>query len=253
MNREYSIAVLFSIVLLLSGCSKQATNSNVQTGSPALALGEKARLVEERIVNGEAISENDVAGLSQTELRILRNGSFARHGRKYDSPGLGDYFNNRSWYKPRDDYSDTALTASDRANVRIILAVEQGTSRNESTTVAGGSSEAVTQQVGITREKVAKAINEIMNRKVQESKSGGGLAVFHRIQATVSGIQEGAQEARAFLSFEIDWQGYVTGRSTGHSNGEAIISRFNDGRWVITKITSGNMYLGAWNENYEIR
>ncbi len=116
-----------------------------------------------------------------------------------------------------------------------------------------GNSEAVAKQVGITREKVAKAIDEIMNRKVQESKGGGGLAVFLRIHVTVSGIQEGAQEARAFLTFEIELQGYVSGRRTERSNGEAIISRFNDGRWVITKITTGNMYLGAWNENYEIR
>ena len=89
-----------------------------------LKLGDKAKALEKKILNDEAVNETDLQGLSATELRILRNVNFARHGRKYDRPGLGDYFYNQYWYTARDDFKDADLTANDKANAKLIQSVE---------------------------------------------------------------------------------------------------------------------------------
>ena len=49
------------------------------------------------------LTEDKLAGLSILELRILREEFYARHGKKFDEPGIRDYFNWRDWYKPAKD------------------------------------------------------------------------------------------------------------------------------------------------------
>lgn len=105
--------------------SKNSNNEN--SASPSQnALSEKAQQIEEKILRDEALNSSDLEGLSPSELRILRNVHFARYGRKYEKPGLGDYFFTCSWYKPDDNYKDTDLTQIDKDNVRLILIAENG-------------------------------------------------------------------------------------------------------------------------------
>lgn len=139
MSHAFRLLVVILAACLAAGCSRETAAENQSAGTPEkkpqseLKLGENALLVEEKVVNGEAISTADVAGFAADELRILRNACFARHGRKYDSPGLGDYFSKRAWYKPRDDYADTQLTETDKANVKAILAAESNLGANSNT------------------------------------------------------------------------------------------------------------------------
>jgi len=167
-----TITALLIACCIFSGCSKtpQSTSASNANSSTMLSLSDKAKLAEERIVNGESVNENDVKDLEATELRILRNAVFARHGRKYDSEGLGAYFNNRSWYKPRDDYSDNALTPLDRANVKLILAVEQRAPANASnnTAVVSGT-DAVTQAVTSPPPPTQDQPSEVHARRVLEN------------------------------------------------------------------------------------
>ena len=44
------------------------------------------------------IAESELYGLSDWELRIARNEIYARHGRKFASSDLNEYFNSKSWY-----------------------------------------------------------------------------------------------------------------------------------------------------------
>lgn len=115
---------LFAFVKL-SGSSATA-NSNSSQASTALTLSVKGQKAEERILRGEALSPSDLEGLSPDDLRIVRNVHFAKYGRKYERSGLGDYFFTRSWYKPSDDYSETKINASDKANIDLILRAEKG-------------------------------------------------------------------------------------------------------------------------------
>ena len=47
------------------------------------------------------LTEEDVAGLSEDEIRIALNEIYARHGRIFQSEDLNAYFASRSWYEPK--------------------------------------------------------------------------------------------------------------------------------------------------------
>jgi hypothetical protein len=99
-----------------------AANNNGSQPPPADA----AARAEAKILANSPLTESDLAGLSPTVLRRLRNAIYARHGRTFNTPEIQSYFNSRPWYRPRSDYSDSDLTATDRANVQLIQAAEGG-------------------------------------------------------------------------------------------------------------------------------
>lgn len=73
-----------------------------------------------------ALTASDIADLSLQELNYARNEIFARHGRKFSSKELQDYFNSKSWYKgtiePSDfdsNYVDT-LSAIEKSNIEVL-------------------------------------------------------------------------------------------------------------------------------------
>lgn len=70
------------------------------------------------------LTEDKLAGLSILELRILREEFYARHGKKFDAPGIRDYFNWRDWYKPAKNQKAIKLTAVEQKNVDLLAAYE---------------------------------------------------------------------------------------------------------------------------------
>ncbi len=49
--------------------------------------------------NSRIMTEADVEGLSLKELNYAKNEIYARHGRKFQSKELQDYFGSKSWYE----------------------------------------------------------------------------------------------------------------------------------------------------------
>ena len=88
--------------------------------------GPSFQSIESRILEGSLLSEADLVGVSQDELRLLRNTVYARHGRPFLRPEIQQYFDGRSWYMRRNNYSNADLTFNDRANVRLIQKAENG-------------------------------------------------------------------------------------------------------------------------------
>jgi uncharacterized membrane protein YhaH (DUF805 family) len=71
-------------------------------------------------VSKRLLTENDLAGLSKVQLRILRNEVFARRGYIFKAKELHDYFSKQSWYYPLyDDISDQ-LTPLEIENIKFI-------------------------------------------------------------------------------------------------------------------------------------
>ena len=71
-----------------------------------------------------ALTEDKLAGLSLLELRILREEFYARHGKKFDAPGIRDYFNWRDWYKVAKNQKAVKLNAIEQQNVDLLAARE---------------------------------------------------------------------------------------------------------------------------------
>jgi hypothetical protein len=126
--------LVFVLVGLVMKITTGKTNQPLAENANSVSQEPASTLTEEKILRGEALSADELKGFSAQELRILRNVHFARYGRKFDRPGLGDYFYNRSWYKPSDNYKDSMVNATDKENINLIVAEE--TALNNQTTVA---------------------------------------------------------------------------------------------------------------------
>lgn len=71
-----------------------------------------------------ALTEDLLKGLSLMELRMIRNEIWARRGRRFETPGIRQYFEWRDWYKPLKDQRKVRLSPIEEQNVNLILAQE---------------------------------------------------------------------------------------------------------------------------------
>lgn len=70
------------------------------------------------------VTSSDIAGMDKASLRILRNAIYARHGYKFKSADLQQYFGAFSWYVPR--YADVTsqLSSIEQHNIQFIQSYE---------------------------------------------------------------------------------------------------------------------------------
>ena len=61
---------------------------------------------------------------SKDDLRLMRNEILARHGWKFQSKDLQEYFGNRSWYKPGNDNKAIKLNVIEQLNIQLIKSEE---------------------------------------------------------------------------------------------------------------------------------
>lgn len=69
------------------------------------------------------LTNEDLRGMSQQQLRIARNEIYARRGRFFRDPQLAAYFSRFAWYKPHS--WDVSLNATESANVKLISSMER--------------------------------------------------------------------------------------------------------------------------------
>ncbi len=73
------------------------------------------------------LTQQDIQGLSAWELKVARNEIYARHGRRFNSQELQNYFDSRDWYQGTvapGDFTDEMLSEIELANVRFLKAAE---------------------------------------------------------------------------------------------------------------------------------
>jgi len=73
------------------------------------------------------LTQADIEGLTQWELKVARNEIYARHGRLFTSKDLQAHFNACSWYKGTiapENFSDTMLNTTELANVKFLKNAE---------------------------------------------------------------------------------------------------------------------------------
>jgi hypothetical protein len=72
-----------------------------------------------------ALTDDKLTGLSILELRILREEFYARHGKKFEEPGIRDYFNWRDWYRVSPNQKVIKLNTIEQQNVDLLAAYEE--------------------------------------------------------------------------------------------------------------------------------
>ncbi len=81
-------------------------------------------------VDSRSLSASELDGWSASDLAILRNEIFARHGRIFTTPKYRDYFAQKTWYHPTYDPSyfdanlDSFLNSYEWANLALIQKLE---------------------------------------------------------------------------------------------------------------------------------
>lgn len=80
--------------------------------------------------NSRYIDESELYNFSASEIRLIRNEIFARHGRIFTSPDLIEYFGRKAWYVPTyspeefDAHMNSYLNDYELANLNVILKYE---------------------------------------------------------------------------------------------------------------------------------
>lgn len=78
--------------------------------------------------DSEYLTRSDLEGLSENECILARNELYARHGRRFNSKDIQDYFDMCSWYKgviEPDDFQETMLNDIEIANRDLIISYEK--------------------------------------------------------------------------------------------------------------------------------
>ena len=78
--------------------------------------------------NSRYLTDADVAGLSLKEINYAKNEIYARHGRKFDSKELRDYFNGKEWYTGKIDpkkFSDKVFNKYEKKNASFLSQKEE--------------------------------------------------------------------------------------------------------------------------------
>ncbi len=69
------------------------------------------------------LTEDDIKDLTLQEINYAKNEIYARHGRKFKSKELKQYFNSKSWYNGTikgSDFDENSLSEVERANVKLL-------------------------------------------------------------------------------------------------------------------------------------
>ena len=98
--------------------SKEFVDEN-QTTVHGTPIAEKYDFVSERL-----LTEDDLKGLSKEELKIMRNWIFARHGYKFKTANMQEYFNAQDWYVGVNDDVSSMLSSIEKKNIELIKRYE---------------------------------------------------------------------------------------------------------------------------------
>jgi serine/threonine-protein kinase len=218
-----------------------ASPSDRNTNTPPVQTDAKGR-AEAKILNGTTLDNSDIGGLPVSDLRLLRNTVYARYGRVFDSSDLQQYFNNRPWYRPRRDYSDSQLTAADRANVNFLKSVEGGGQATGSSDASAVQSEVQAALNGWASSMKAHNLDEYMSHYADTLD-----AYYRRSNVSISDVR--ADKAKAFARFSSMEIQLSNIQITPDESGSRATATFNKS-WYFTgeKPFSGTVRQALWLE-----
>jgi hypothetical protein len=81
--------------------------------------------LETLVAEGKPVTQPHAELLTSDRLNRLSNTVYARHGRIFKRADLQKWFSKQMWYKPDADYDPSAITATDRKNIKTIYTAKQ--------------------------------------------------------------------------------------------------------------------------------
>ncbi|MCX6810739.1 MAG: YARHG domain-containing protein [Candidatus Berkelbacteria bacterium] len=71
------------------------------------------------------LSSSEILGLTPWQLRIARNEIYARHGLRFQTAAMSQYFGSKCWYHPRYNSVDGELSPLEKRNIQRIRGYER--------------------------------------------------------------------------------------------------------------------------------
>ncbi len=128
------IGIILSVVFFTNKSDNAYSgHSDIETGSiPSHDLSENQTtqksntLLDFRDISSRPVQMDDLVDKDCYQLDIMRNTIYAMHGYIFHkNKTMMDFFNNKAWYQPRNDFSfNTSLSEMERDNVNIIRKFE---------------------------------------------------------------------------------------------------------------------------------
>ncbi len=106
-------------------CSEAAMFSSVLEVSGAHCHAEEYVLPTSSIF---PLHNEELAGLTDNELRLARNEIYARHGRRFENEYIQQYFDRCTWYKGTlsgDEFDENELTQVEKDNLSLLTVAEK--------------------------------------------------------------------------------------------------------------------------------
>jgi len=107
-----------NVVFVVPASKKPEANTATKPAAPPVAEYVLPRSAERRL------RREEVVALSPEQRRLARNEIFARHGYRFESADLREYFGKKRWYQPNPGFSESSLTATEKANAELVRQVE---------------------------------------------------------------------------------------------------------------------------------
>ncbi|MCR4654989.1 MAG: YARHG domain-containing protein [Lachnospiraceae bacterium] len=85
--------------------------------------------------DSKAINKEDAEKLTDEELRIAINEIYARHGRKFNSSDLQEYFESKSWYKGKysaSEFDNSLLNKTEQKNIKTLTEIRDSRKKKNS-------------------------------------------------------------------------------------------------------------------------
>lgn len=124
-NRQGLPEPLPELPTSIPSSTEKKSSSSEKSSSEAAAASDGSYILPES--STRTYSRSELTRLSDYELFIARNEIYARHGRKFQSDDLQDYFNEKSWYKgtiDANDFDESMLNDNEIANATLINEIE---------------------------------------------------------------------------------------------------------------------------------
>lgn len=125
MLKKRKSIVTFCYVLGLF-CLLGLCHSHKVTAAVIYSIGTSDYILPES--SSRQLSRSEILGMTAQELNYARNEIYARHGRKFQSVELSDYFQTRSWYQglyEPENFQNNLLNEIEKANVALLYDREE--------------------------------------------------------------------------------------------------------------------------------
>lgn len=115
--------------------SSESSQSSGKSSSTQKSAGSSANNTDYILPqsSSQVLTNSDISGLSLQQLNYAKNEIYARHGRKFDSPELQNYFNSKSWYHGTvnpSDFNNSMLSDVEKKNAEFLSAAEKAVNPN---------------------------------------------------------------------------------------------------------------------------